>query len=511
MASTYSPLKIQLMATGENSATWGTVTNVNLGTAIEEMIAGSADVTFASAQVTLTLTDVNTTQTARNMRLNLTGTSGGAQNLIVPAVEKLYVVNNGCADAITVKNATGTGIAVPAGKSLLVYNNATNVVDAVTHLTSLTLGAALPVASGGTGITALGTGVAIALGVNTGSAGAFVVNGGVLGTPSSGTVTNLTGTASINTNGAHNGTVGATTPASGAFTTITTTDTIIGTKSGSNAAYEWKAVNANAGASAGVGMRFTNNAGDAGISVQSSAYSGFFPAANATTIYSNIGGIYLATYANYSIKFLVNSAGTGEAGLVGSITTTGLNGMNIGATTPGTVAATTLSATGLLDLSGASAGQIKFPATQNASSNANTLDDYEEGTFTPGCSFGGGTTGITYGASTGGDYVKIGKSVTYAWGLVLTAKGSSTGDAKVTGFPFTNYNGTASRYAVGTATSYVGSMTLTGRLIVASFSTGSTTTLDVGYENNGSTGLLTDTAFANNTNIYGTTNIIATA
>jgi hypothetical protein len=64
-----------------------------------------------------------------------------------------------------------------------------------------------------------GTGVTTALGVNTGTAGAFVVNGGALGTPSSGTVTNLTGTASINING----TVGATTANTGAFTTLTAT------------------------------------------------------------------------------------------------------------------------------------------------------------------------------------------------------------------------------------------------------------------------------------------------
>jgi hypothetical protein len=151
MASTYSSLKIQLMGTGENSGTWGTITNTNLGTAIEEAITGSADVTFSSSTVTLTLTDTNSTQTARNLRLNLTGTSGGAQNLIVPAIEKVYIVNNGCADAITVKNTTGTGIAIPAGKTMYVYNNGTNVVDAVTHLTSLTLGTALPVTSGGTG------------------------------------------------------------------------------------------------------------------------------------------------------------------------------------------------------------------------------------------------------------------------------------------------------------------------------------------------------------------------
>jgi hypothetical protein len=153
MASTYSNLKIQLMTTGENSGTWGNVTNVNLGTALEEAIVGSADVTFASTTVTLALTDSNSTQTARNLRLNLTGTSGGAQNLIVPAIEKVYIVNNGCADAITIKNSGGTGIAVPAGKTMWVYNNGTNVVDVSTHLTSLTLGTALPIASGGTGST----------------------------------------------------------------------------------------------------------------------------------------------------------------------------------------------------------------------------------------------------------------------------------------------------------------------------------------------------------------------
>jgi len=158
MASTYSDLKFELIGTGEQSGTWGVTTNTNIGTAIQEAITGSADVTFASGPVTLTLTDTNATQTARNLRLNLTGTSGGAQNLIVPAIEKFYLVNNGCADAITVKNSTGTGVAVPAGKAMLVFNNATNVVDAVNHFNTasvgtLTLTNALAVAQGGTGAT----------------------------------------------------------------------------------------------------------------------------------------------------------------------------------------------------------------------------------------------------------------------------------------------------------------------------------------------------------------------
>jgi hypothetical protein len=127
------------MATGENTGTWGNVTNINLGTAIEEAVVGSADVTFASANVTLTLTDTNESQTARNLRLNLTGTTGAARDLIVPAIEKVYIINNGCAHTVTVKNSTGTGIAVPAGKTMYVYNDGTNVVDAITHLTSLSV------------------------------------------------------------------------------------------------------------------------------------------------------------------------------------------------------------------------------------------------------------------------------------------------------------------------------------------------------------------------------------
>ena len=166
MASTYSDLKIELIGTGDQTGTWGTTTNNNFSVAISEAITGSADVAFSSADVTVTLTDSNAAQTARNLRLNLTGTSGGARQLILGSgcqIEKLYLVNNGLADAVTVKNTSGTGIAVPAGKSMFVFNNGTNVVDAITHLSSLTLGSALPVASGGTGVTASTGSVAVVL------------------------------------------------------------------------------------------------------------------------------------------------------------------------------------------------------------------------------------------------------------------------------------------------------------------------------------------------------------
>ena len=118
MASTYSNLKIELIGTGDQTGTWGITTNTNLGTAIEEAITGSADVTFASADVTLTLTNTNATQTARNLRLRLTGTSGGARNLTVPDIEKFYLIANELADDVTVKNSTGTTYTVPAGTAI---------------------------------------------------------------------------------------------------------------------------------------------------------------------------------------------------------------------------------------------------------------------------------------------------------------------------------------------------------------------------------------------------------
>jgi hypothetical protein len=186
MASTYSAIKIELIGTGDQSGTWGNTTNANLGTAIEQAIVGKADVTISSASVTLTLTDSNALQDARALFLNLTGTPGSAATLNVPAIEKNYIVKNGTNEIVTIKVAAQTGVAIPVGKTVLVYNNGTDVVTAVDHIPSLTLGAALPVASGGTGAT-----------TSTGSGAVVLATSPtlvtpVLGTPTSGTLSSCT-------------------------------------------------------------------------------------------------------------------------------------------------------------------------------------------------------------------------------------------------------------------------------------------------------------------------------
>lgn len=118
---------------------------------------------------------------------------------------------------------TGTGSFVRATSPTLV----TPALGTPSSAT-LTNATGLPLSSG---ITGFGTNVAAALGVNVGTAGSVVVNGGALGTPSSGTVTNLTGTASINING----TVGATTPGTGAFTSVAYSTTLTGTSTSASA------------------------------------------------------------------------------------------------------------------------------------------------------------------------------------------------------------------------------------------------------------------------------------
>jgi hypothetical protein len=208
MASTYSPLKIELIGTGDQSGTWGVTTNTNLGTAIEEAITGSADVAFSSADVTLTLTNTNASQTARNLRLNLTGTSGGARNLTVPNIEKFYIVANGLADDVTVKNTTGTTYTVPAGTIGQVFSTGTGIKAGSSFFEGELLSSAAFILGGAIENTPIGS--------VTKSTGGFTdlttTGNTTLGNASGDTITANAGTLNIPNNLVFNGTGSVTLP-----------------------------------------------------------------------------------------------------------------------------------------------------------------------------------------------------------------------------------------------------------------------------------------------------------
>ena len=169
MASTYSTsLRIQLIGTGDQSGVWGTTTNNNLGTIIEQAITGYATISVAGL-TTYTLTSYNgISDQARNAVLEFTGALSANCTVIVPAVPKNYFVKNSTTGGFGVIISTGTGstVTIPAGQVYNIYSDGTNYY----------------------------------LSTNYNSASVAITGGTINGT-----------------------TIGATTPSTGAFTTLSTT------------------------------------------------------------------------------------------------------------------------------------------------------------------------------------------------------------------------------------------------------------------------------------------------
>lgn len=200
----------------DSGLTSGRVTYASTG----GLLVDSANLTFNGTTLTTnTLNLTNALGVAYGGTGLTSGTSGGilyysATGTLASsaALAASALVIGGGAGVAPSTTTTGTGVITAIGNSV----NTTNGL--VTQTTTLAASSLLLGGGSGTGIssTSTGTGVVTALGINVGTAGSFVVNGGALGTPSSGTVTNLTGTASINING----TVGATTQNTGYFTVM---------------------------------------------------------------------------------------------------------------------------------------------------------------------------------------------------------------------------------------------------------------------------------------------------
>lgn len=135
--STYSTnLALTLIGTGEEAGTWGTTTNTNLGTLLEQAISGYVTQAVTDGAATVLTIPNGASGVARNMYIELTGTLTAARTVEVPANKKLYYVYNNTTGgyAVTFKVTGQTGVSIPNGKKYSLVSNGSDIVAAINEI-----------------------------------------------------------------------------------------------------------------------------------------------------------------------------------------------------------------------------------------------------------------------------------------------------------------------------------------------------------------------------------------
>jgi len=525
------PISTGVSGLGTGVATFlGTPSSANLASAVTDE-TGSGALVFATSPTLVTpalgtpsaLVGTNITGTASGLTAGNVTTNANLTGAVTSVGNATSLGSFSSANLLAaLTDETGTGANVFATSPTLV----TPILGTPTSAT-LTNATGLPIA---TGVSGLGTGVATALAVNVGSSGAPLVNGGVLGTPSSGTATNLTGlplsTGVTGTLPVANGGTGTATPSIVAGTNVTVTGTwpnqtiaasggggsgdVVGPASSTaNGVALFDGTTGkllkNSSATDGLIHGLTVGRGAGAVSTNTvfgaSAYQANTTGSNSVVVgnqagYTNSTGIqnvFIGNQAGYAATGRDSTfVGTGAGGAITSGTNNTIigqydgNGDGLDIRTASNYAVISdgdgnrllSTANGYsLALDGGAVPQtgtgITFPATQSASSDANTLDDYEEGTWTPTV-IGSTTAGTGTYSSQLGRYTKVGRLVSLEVYLIWSAH-TGTGNLQFSNLPFTVNSSVNSGVSIG----YFETIGLTALNVATAFTAPTTTNIRV--------------------------------
>jgi len=468
MAITYSTnLKLTLIGTGDQAGTWGNTTNTNLGTLIEQAIAGYVSQTVAdsASSTSLSIAD-GTSSVARNMVLVLQGALSATRDIILPTSTKLYFIHNNTSGgfAVTAKCSGQTGVSIPNGAKVILACNGTDIVEAFNYSGSLIFPTSATITTlsgttlgyGSASITnaSIASGTVTNLRATTFQGGsASITNAdidsaviGILtnttfsgGSASittanfaSGTVTNLLattfsgGSASITTASVASGTVTnllATTFSGGSASITTVTGTTFGTTGASQIR----------GASGAIGQLTVTSATITNLNV-TSLTTGNFPLPTSATI-ATLSGTTLG-YASASITTASIASGT-----ITNLLATTFSGGSASITT---VTGTTFGTTGTTQLRGASAAITHLFAT---SATISTLTSTSASITN--VSIGSGTVSgnfnLSGGTANGVAYLNGSKVLTTGSALTLNGSGNlSIGSTATSARVTTSYTAPAS-------------------------------------------------------------------
>lgn len=466
MATNYTTvLKLALPTTGELVGSWGSVVNNQITQMVEQAITGIATIsTWSGASHTLTTANGSTSE-SRCAILQCSGAPGGAAEVICPAQPKIYIVRNGVTGgyAVTLKTSAGTGIAVPNGKVMWLYCDGTNVVEATNHLVSLTLATPLAASSGGTGVA---NSYNINLGGTLSVSGALSVLGNDAVTINTSANTNVTLPTSgtlITTDSADTITNKDISGATNNIHDVSLTSDVIGTLPIANGGLGVTTVPTNGQIPIGNGSGYTvaNITSGAGITVIGGSGSLQIAATGALAPGDVIGPAsavdsQIVLFSGTSGKVIQAATTTGLLKASSGVIAAAVAGTDYGNVSSSDTIATDnaivrfdgttgklvqKSSAGVTDAGYLTANGLTFPATPVLSADPNTLDDYEEGDWTPSY-YSFGLDAITYSILRRGRYVKIGKLV-FIWAYIATSALTVTGssdDVAIAGLPFAPEN-----------------------------------------------------------------------